>query len=106
MWGEASLSANYILNKVPRKKVDKTPYELWKGRKPSYRFLRMWGCLAKVAIPIPKRVRIGPKSLDCVFIGYAHNISAYQFFVYKSKIPDIHKNTIMESRNASFFENV
>ena len=31
MWGEAILSANYISNKVPRKKVDKTPYELWKG---------------------------------------------------------------------------
>ncbi|KAL7245969.1 hypothetical protein ACSBR2_001158 [Camellia fascicularis] len=28
LWGEAMLSANYILNKVPRKKVDKTPYEL------------------------------------------------------------------------------
>ena len=106
MWGEAILSANYILNKVPRKKVDKTPYELWKGRKPSYKFLRMWGCLAKVAIPTPKRVRIGPKSVDCVFISYAHNSSAYRFLVYKSEIPDIHKNTIMESRNASFFENV
>ena len=28
MWGEAILSANYLLNKVPRKKVNKTPYEL------------------------------------------------------------------------------
>ena len=66
----------------------------------------MWGCLAKVAIPTLKRVRIDPKSMDSVFIGYLHNSSAYQFLVYKSKIPNIHKNTIMESRNASFFENV
>ena len=43
--------------------------------------------------------------MDCVFIGYALNSSAYRFFVYRSVIPDIHKNTIMESRNASFFEN-
>ncbi|KAI3773048.1 hypothetical protein L6452_04246 [Arctium lappa] len=36
MWGEAILSANYLLNKIPRKKKDETPYELWMGRKPSY----------------------------------------------------------------------
>ena len=39
MWGEAVLSANYLLNKIPRKQEDKTPYELWKGRAPSYKFL-------------------------------------------------------------------
>ena len=31
MSGEAILSTNYLLNKVPKKKVDKTPYELWRG---------------------------------------------------------------------------
>ena len=66
----------------------------------------MWGCLAKVAVPTPKKVKIGPKTVDCIFIGYAQNSSAYRFLVYKSEIPDIHKNTIMESRNASFFEHV
>ena len=66
----------------------------------------MWGCLAKVPVPTPKKVKIGPKTVDCIFIGYAQNSSAYQFLVYKSEIPDIHKNTIMESRNASFFEHV
>ncbi|KAL5803048.1 hypothetical protein ACOSQ4_031353 [Xanthoceras sorbifolium] len=37
----AILSSNYLLNKVPRKKQEKTPYELWKGRKPSYKYLRI-----------------------------------------------------------------
>ena len=79
MWGEAILSSNYLLNKVPRKKEDKTPYKLWKGRKPSYKYLRVWGCLAKVIVPTPKKVRIGSKIVDCIFIGYAHDSSAYQF---------------------------
>ena len=74
--------------------------------KPSYKYLRVWGCLAKVAVPPPKKVRIGPKTIDCIFIGYAHNSAAYRFLVYESNIPDIHQNTIMESRNASFFEDV
>ena len=93
----------YILNKLPQKKLDKTPNELWKGRTPSYQFLKVWGCLAKVAVPILKKVKIGPKTVNCVFIGYAYNSSAYRFFIHKSDIPDMHVNTIIESRNALFF---
>ena len=54
MWGETVLSTNYLLNKVPKKKVEKTLYELWKGINPSYKYLRVWGCLAKVAVTSPK----------------------------------------------------
>ena len=93
LWGEAILS-------------NKSPYELWKGRRPSYKYLKVWGCLDKVAVPIPKKVKIGPKTVDCVFIGYAHNSSAYRFLIHKSEIFNIHANTIIESKNASFFENV
>ena len=100
------LTTNYILNKIPHKVTGKTPYELWKGTIPSYKYLKVWGCLAKVAVPSLKKVTIGPKTVDCIFIGYARNNSAYRFLVHKSDIPDIHVNTIMESRNASFFENV
>ena len=66
----------------------------------------MWGCLAKVAIPDPKKVKIRPKTVDCVFIGYATNSSAYRFLVHKSDISDIHINTIIKFRNASFFEDI
>ena len=106
MWGESILSSNYLLNKVPKKQVKKTPYELWGGRQPSFKYLRVWGCLAKVAVPPLKMVKIGPKNIDCIFISYAHNNTAYRFLVHESNIPNIHKNTIMESRNASFFEDV
>ena len=66
----------------------------------------MWGYLAKVVVSPPKTVKIEPKVVDCIFIGYAHNSSAYQFLVHESNIPYIHKNMIMKSRNASFFEDV
>ncbi|GKF25362.1 retrotransposon protein, putative, ty1-copia subclass, partial [Tanacetum coccineum] len=54
MWGEAILTATYLLNKIPHKDKEETLYELWMGRKPSYQYLRVWGCLAKVAMPAPK----------------------------------------------------
>ena len=59
-----------------------------------------------MAIPPPKRVKIGPKTIDCIFISYAHNNVDYQFLVHELNITDIHKNTILESRNALFFEYV
>ena len=68
------------------------------------KYLRVWGCLAKVTVPPHKNVKIGPKTIDCIFIGYSHNSIAYRFLVHESNIPDIHKNMIMESRNAFFFE--
>ncbi|GJV91215.1 protein chromatin remodeling 4 [Tanacetum coccineum] len=40
MWGEAILTATYLLNKIPRKEKEETPYELWMRRKPSYQYLK------------------------------------------------------------------
>ena len=66
----------------------------------------MWGYLAKVVVPGPKRVKIGQKTIDYMFIEYANNSSAYRFLVHKSEILDIHVNTAIESRNAHFIEDV
>ena len=59
-----------------------------------------------MAFPPPKKVKIGTKTIDCIFIGYTHNSTVYRFLIHKSNISNIHKNTTMESRNASFFEDV
>ena len=52
------------------------------------------------------KVKVGLKTIECVFIGCAHNSNAYRFLVHKSEVTDIHVNTIIESRDASFFENI
>ena len=106
LWGEAVLTASRILNRVPYGRTQTIPYEKWKGRKPNLNYFKVWGCLAKVQVPKPKQVKIGPKTIDYVFVGYANNSKAYRFLVYKSGIPDIHVNTIIESANAEFFEQI
>ena len=106
LWGEAILTENFILNRVPHRKTQQTPYEKWKGRMPNLNYLKVWWCLAKVVVPKPKKVKVGLKTVGCVFIGYAQNRNAYRFLVHKSEIPDIHVNTIIESRDALFFENI
>jgi hypothetical protein len=68
--------------------------------------LRAWGCLAKVNVPAYKKRKLGPKTVDCVFLGYAHNSAAYRFLVIKSEFSDVHVNTLIESRDATFFEEI
>ena len=62
LWGEALLTANFILNRIPFKNSNKSPYELWKGKIP-YKMIKVWGCLAKVLIPLPKRQNLVLKQL-------------------------------------------
>ena len=106
MWGEALYSACHILNRVPYKNFEKTPYELRRKREPNLKYLKVWGCLAKVNIPINKKRKIGPKTVDCVFVGYSMHSTTYRFLVVNSEVSEISNGTIMESRDATFFENI
>jgi len=64
----------------------------------------MWGCLAKVVLPDPKKRKIGSKTSDFLFIGYVEHSATYRFLVLKSDM--IECDTIMETKNAEFFEDV
>jgi hypothetical protein len=104
-WGEAILTACFILNRVPSTQVDITPYEGWNGRKPALRFLHAWGYLAKVNVCACKKRKLGPKTVDCDFLGYAHNVAAYIFLVIKFEFPYVHVNTLTAC-DATFFKNI
>ncbi len=62
-WGEAMLTACYILNRVPFKGNSSTPYELWNKRKPSLKYFKIWGCRAIVRVPEPKKRKLGERGL-------------------------------------------
>jgi hypothetical protein len=106
MVGEVVLNACHILNRVPTKNSDITPYEGWKGRKPSLHYLRMWGCLTMVSILINKKRKLEPKIVDCILLGYVHHSTAYKFLVIKSETPEILVDSLMESWDITFFENI
>jgi len=106
MVGEAILTACHVLNRVPTKNKEITPFEEWEKKRPTLSYLRTWGCLAKVSVPITKKRKLGPKTVDCIFLGYAIHSVGYRFLIVKSGVPDMHVGTIMESRDATFFENI
>ena len=47
-WGYALETAAFTLNRVPTRSVEKTPYEIWTGKRPGLSFLKVWGCEAYV----------------------------------------------------------
>uniref|UniRef100_A0ACD5Y923 Uncharacterized protein n=1 Tax=Avena sativa TaxID=4498 RepID=A0ACD5Y923_AVESA len=105
-WGEAIKTACHVLNRVPKKNKTITPFEEWERKRLKLSYLRTWGCLAKVNVPIPKKRKLGPKTVDCVFLGYAFHSIGYRFLIVKSQVSDMHVGTIMESNDATFFEDI
>ncbi|GKE33756.1 retrotransposon protein, putative, ty1-copia subclass, partial [Tanacetum coccineum] len=86
-------SATRILNMVPTKKVDKTPYELWYRKVPNLSYLKVWKCEALVKRDMSDKQR----SIKCIFIGYPKEMMGYYFY-----FPP--KNKIVVARYAEFFE--
>ncbi|GJR41664.1 zinc finger, CCHC-type containing protein [Tanacetum coccineum] len=103
-WGEAMLTACYLLNRVPNKRNMITPYELWTKRKPNLNYLRVWGCRAVVRLPDPKLKTLGERGIECIFVGYAEHSKAFRFYVIEPN-DSVSINSIIESKDAIFDEN-
>jgi hypothetical protein len=58
-----------------------------------------------VNVPINKKCKLGQNIVDCVFLGYAFHNVGYRFLIINSGVPDISVGTIIESIDATFFEN-
>ncbi|GJZ68045.1 retrotransposon protein, putative, ty1-copia subclass [Tanacetum coccineum] len=94
-WDYAIESAARILNIVPTKKVDKTPYELWYGKVPNVSYLKVLGCEALVKRDTPDKLQ--QRSVKCIFIGYPKETMGYYFY-----FPP--ENKIVVARYAEFLE--
>ncbi|GKF31364.1 retrotransposon protein, putative, ty1-copia subclass, partial [Tanacetum coccineum] len=89
-------SATRILNMVPTKNVDKTPYDMWYGKVPNLSYLKVWGCEALMKRDTPEKLE--QISVKCIFIGYPKETMGYHFY-----FPP--KNKIVVARyDVEFFE--
>jgi len=99
LWMYALKSSLYLLNRLPSKAVQKTPFELWTGRKPSLRHLHVWGFQAEVRIYNLKEKKLDARTISGYFIGYSAKSKGYMFYC------PTHSTRIIESGNARFIEN-
>ena len=91
-WTDAVYTTSYVLNKtLIRPILKKTPYELYRGRKPNISHLRVFGC--KCFILNNGKDNLGkfdPKSDEGIHIGYAINGHAYR--VYNKRLVTVEES--------------
>ena len=101
-WGDALLTAIYILNRVPSKSVTSTPYELWNGVKPNLGYFHLWGCVAYIHNISHKYGKLGPRGKKCIFIQYFEHSEGFVFI--GEKVDE--RVTEIESCDVVFLEKV
>ena len=90
LWGEALLTACYLVNQSPSTTIDyKIPEEVWTGQKCDYSNLRVFGCEAYALIAKNQQSKLDPKSRKLIFVGYGDGVKGYRLWN-----PTAHKITI------------
>jgi hypothetical protein len=64
---------------------DKTPHEVWTGKKSSLTHLRVFGCEDYVHIPKENRSKLETKVEKCIIIGYKYGLKGYKLSKPKNK---------------------
>ncbi|GKC51104.1 retrovirus-related pol polyprotein from transposon TNT 1-94 [Tanacetum coccineum] len=97
-WCNAVDTSTYILNRILiRPILGKSPYEIFRGRKPSLEYFKVFGSKFFTLNTKDYLTKFNPKSYDGVFLGYSQNSKAY---VVLNK----HTMKVEESLNATFDE--
>eukprot|EP00253_Pinus_taeda_P005200 PITA_05200 len=79
-WAEVVETSCYLVNKSPSSALeDKTPQEVWNGKKCSISHLRLFGCDAYVYVPKEKIKKFDNKSEKCIFIGEVKDVIKDEF---------------------------
>jgi hypothetical protein len=91
--GEAVNTACHINNRVYlRPETNKTPYEIWRGKKPTVKYFRTFGSKCYILCDRENLGKFDTKSDEGILLGYATNSRAYRVFNKR-------KETVMESIN-------
>ncbi|GJY85800.1 ribonuclease H-like domain-containing protein [Tanacetum coccineum] len=98
-WVKAVNIACYVQNRVlVTKPHNKTPYELFLGRKPALGFMKPFGCLVTILNTIDHLGKFDGKANEGFFVGYSINSKAFRVFNSKTRI-------VEENLHVQFSEN-
>ncbi|GJX74785.1 retrotransposon protein, putative, ty1-copia subclass [Tanacetum coccineum] len=78
-----------ILNMVPTKKFERTPYEIWHGKASKLLYLRVWGCEALMKRGAPDK--LDPRSIKSARIPQAPDRYGFYVDVEEYKLGDLNE---------------
>jgi hypothetical protein len=85
-WAEAVGTTCFLVNKSPSSvSDDKTPQNVWTGKKPSLTHLKVFGYEAYVHVPKENKRKLDKKAGKCIFIGYKDGLKGYNIWNLETK---------------------
>ncbi|KAH9723261.1 Integrase catalytic domain-containing protein [Citrus sinensis] len=106
-WAEAVNIACYVLNRVLiRPNLNKTPYELWKDRKPNIGYFKVFGCKCFVLNTKDILGKFDPKSDVGIFLGYSNSSKAYGVYNKRTLVVEESMHVTFDESNSSSTEKV
>ena len=111
-WGEAIIAVAYLINRVPSSSLQfQTPFDVLHNTVSAPTILNMspkvFGCVAFVHLHKPKRNKLEPHALRCVFVGYALHQKFYRCYhppsrkIYVTLDVVFHENDMYYSTSVS-----
>src|SRR4051812_4031560 len=80
-WAEAINIACYIQNRISiRPILNKTPYELWKNRKPNISYFHPFGCICYILNTKDHLNKFDSKAQKCFLLGYSEHSKGYRVY--------------------------
>ena len=97
-WAEAVNTSCYVLNRVLLRPIlKKTPYELWKNKKPNISYFKIFGCKCFILNTKDNLGKFVAKSDVGIFLGYSSSSKAFRVFNKRTMI-------VKESIHVIFYE--
>ena len=87
-WAKTVNTANYVLNRCfITTLLKKTPYDLFKGRKPYISYFKSFGCTYSIHNDGEDNLgKFDAHSDEAIFLGYAINSKSYRVFNLRTKV--------------------
>ncbi|KAH9753253.1 Integrase catalytic domain-containing protein [Citrus sinensis] len=106
-WAEAVNTACYVLNRVLiRPNLNKTPYELWKDRKPNIDYFKVFGYKCFVLNTKDNLGKFDPKSDVGIFLGYSNSSKVYRVYNKRTLVLEESMHVTFDESNLSSTEKV
>ena len=106
-WAESVNTAYYVLNCVLiRLHLNKTPYELWKDKKPNIGYFNVFGCKCFILTTKDNIGKFDPKFDVGIFLGYSNASKAYTMYNKRTLIVEESMHVIFDESNPSSTEKV
>ncbi|KAH9762965.1 hypothetical protein KPL70_001008 [Citrus sinensis] len=100
------ISSTLIENVLIRPNLNKTPYELWKDRKPNIGYFKVFRCKYFVLNTKDNLGKFDPKSDVGIFLGYSNSSKAYRVYNKRTLVVEESMHITFDESNPSFTEKV